>query len=1270
MKILTYLSAAALTLTGLSAYAADLPKIEKPIAGKSVILNRLSDNGKWALSETGSTTDGDLRPTGGVIYNMETYEQTDISHPSGLSGVSDISNDGTVVVGECEGKPGYWVKGKGWQNVALDAGLDLGRFNVVTPDGRYAAGYYTSSQNQYKAKAMAYDLQTGKRLDLPNLPVLDMTHQDQDMNVFYGISPDGRYLLGSLSQSYLMPTALCCYVYDRETNTYDFIGFTDYDDKPWVPDVPNLYFIESPVMSNNGEWVTGFAYMVTPIPGSEWANEAYHTFRYNVKTKEFTLYSDSADANISSYAVDNNGVVYGASPAQNPYAFASVRSGKYFITLDQIFRQVYNYDFNTETGYTNTGKVVDISDDGKTLVMLPNNNETYVLRLPEPLSEAATRVKLLGNYSITPTPGVKLSRLTSITLTFDRNVKVKGTDFSGVSFAATDGSVIYNPVASGNGVAADGKKIIITFRSRNLSGDKEYELTVPAGLIQIEGDDTQVNEEIKVSYIGRDNVAVKMIEASPADDSYVSVFDLTTNPLLLTFDAELKIAEGARGYLYRNDEEAPFCLLNVAVSGAQALVYPTSGQHLYRDTEYSVVIPAGTVTDIAGGGPNDEITINFHGDYVRVIPPDGKYLFNEDCTDYSQLMFYEGDNRQPDTLPASWGFTKETTPWFIVCDEGSTDMAMASHSMYSPAGQADDWMVIPQMLIPDENCYLEFDAQSYQFGFTDYLDVYIYESDNVYNTLNKTIIDEIRQNGKQVLHQLLDPGADEENLAGDWTNYKVDLAPYAQKNIYIAFANRNNDQSAIFMDNIHIVHDNDYFTTFETPARVINQENVTVSGYILFNNEFDTYSKLQLTLLDSEKTQIDCITETDANFKKGDEYDFSFSKPLPLTKGEVNTYYIEVKINDEEPSILTSTVSNLTFQPERKIVLEEYTGSECGNCPLGIRGMENIESLYPGVMIPITIRTYQNDRLGIGMGAYSQALGLDGLGAPSARIDRVESAYPMIQSADGDYRFSGVGIPNETSGKDERLWLDIFRERYETPAELGLELKSELNDKTVSVKAQITNALNQYRVNYNVFAVIIEDGLLTYQKNYMTNVTDPDLGEWGAGGKYGVPTVSPIEAHNVSRATWGTTFNGTAGLFPAKMMANETFETRFSIDIPESVVDTNNCKVAVMILDGGTFQVLNANIVNLNGETKAFNSVEEIIGGTEANIGMTIADGKLLVNGNGEYNVAAYDIAGSALLVGKGNGFSTFPLNGFEGVVIVKVTDAQGNTRSAKLMAQ
>ncbi len=215
----------------------------------------------------------------------------------------------------------------------------------------------------------------------------------------------------------------------------------------------------------------------------------------------------------------------------------------------------------------------------------------------------------------------------------------------------------------------------------------------------------------------------------------------------------------------------------------------------------------------------------------------------------------------------------------------------------------------------------------------------------------------------------------------------------------------------------------------------------------------------------------------------------------------------------------------------------------------------------------------------------------------------------------------------------------------------------------------MTSALNKFRTSYNVFAVVVEDGLNTYQKNYLYNVNDPNLGEWGAGGKYASATVMPVEAHSVARQTWGTTYNGTNGLIPATLEAGKTYRANLSITLPESATNPKECSVIVMLIDAGTGNVMNANMVALNGETQGV-GVENITLGAEAQLGMTVAGGKLYVNGEGNYTVNAYDMTGALIISAKGHGTSEVALNGYNGILIVKATDENGNSKSAKFVVR
>ena len=104
----------------------------------------------------------------------------------------------------------------------------------------------------------------------------------------------------------------------------------------------------------------------------------------------------------------------------------------------------------------------------------------------------------------------------------------------------------------------------------------------------------------------------------------------------------------------------------------------------------------------------------------------------------------------------AWEFDADNQPWNLSIrdNENSTDICAASTSMYSPAGQSDDWIVTPQLIIPDEFCTLTFDAQKYQDLADDKLKVVIWECDENINTLTSDIINSMKSNGKITTYDL------------------------------------------------------------------------------------------------------------------------------------------------------------------------------------------------------------------------------------------------------------------------------------------------------------------------------------------------------------------------------------------------------------------------------------------------------------------------------------------------------------------------------------
>ena len=1237
------------------------------ITGLHALYTRLSDNGKWAVSEKASEVDGTLEPSGGILLNIETMQKLDLSPDDGFAGVSDVTNDGNMVVGSFQTLPAVWISGEGWVQLPVPSDCMAGYVSAVTPDGKYGVGYVVPKINSsYARRAVCYDLTSREILDLPNLPEFDMLHEDMDQTRFTDISADGRYIIGDMSFSYILPAQLCAFVYDRETEEYTMLGFKDHVDKDWEPLVKNLNHIESPVMSPNGEWIAGSAYMVEPIPGSEYPKEYNVVFRYNVKTNNFELFNGEDDADYLATLILNDGTVIAGSPAANPYRYAHVRSGNYYIALADIYKQNYGIDLEAVTGNVNSGTPWSATADGRTFIMGPSPEDSYLLQLNEYILDAAKRVDLLSDYSVSPANGSTMGRLSTVTLTFSRKVETNGSA-TAIKCTKSDGSDTGWRVSSWN---ADGRKITLGYMPKELKAGEEYTITIPAGRIRVAGDANVTSPEIKINFKGRESGAIIMTGAAPADGSSVAGLSLDSNPLVLTFNADIQLTENAAGELWRTGESADYCQLAL-LSGKtnearnQLLVYPITSQHLYAGTDYQVVIPAGTVTDISGAGPNEKIVLNYKGSYVRQISSDDKYLFNSACDNYDDFIFYEGDHLVTGDAPASWGFTKDN-PWYIVRSSGTTsDMAFAAHSIFTTSGTSDDWMVTPQLLIPDKDCYLSFDAQSYLNLSTDVLKVYVYESKNVYNSLNKTIIDDIRANGDLIYNERLRPGESEEDLEGDWQNVKLPLAAYAGKEVYIAFVNNNTDGSAIFIDNVQVIHDLRFLTTFVNSDRVVAQESINISGNITVSSEIDTYSSISLTLRDADDTVVDAISEDGLSLKKGDVYPFTFSKALPLSIGERTKYSVIVKLDDVE-STIAGGVSSLSFEPVKKIVVEEYSGRDCANCPLGILAMENLERTYPGRVIPVILRTYGSDPLGTGLSSYTSFLGLSA--APSGRINRGDIESPMV-NANGKYLFSGAGYTDSNTGLPITTWYDVAAKEMNNPADAEISFSS-VYDKAsnkANVSAKVRSAINIANTPMNVFAVLVEDKLETYQQSNVSSSEDENLGEWGKGGIYGSPYVFGYIINDVARNAYGTTYNGTSGLVPSTLNSGEEYPFSLSLPLPETVAVAENCKIVLMLINPGTGAVINANVCAINGDTSA--GVEDTVVSDAGAPAISVADGVIAAAADGDVTVSVYAVDGTMLGTAAAGGIATVDLSGYNGVVIVKAS-ANGAAVTAKVVVK
>lgn len=1155
---------------GMAMALATIPTVAQTVAGpvlhkhtfndNSQIMN-LSDNGDWAVFYGPSPTDA-TRETNARLVNTRTNTVTELalegSEPLTCA-AADVTDDGTVV-GFYMSDAATWTKADGWQTLPKPTGWPSARVYSVTPDGHYAVGIAYNYNKEYYEQGVVWDLTTRAIVETPNAPTKGMADETAKMIRYTDISSDGRYILGVVDFSYTWNTLY--FMYDRQTQTWTRTGFNP-DGTTWMD---GLVAAEAK-FSPNGKWLGGNVYVITEN-GTNY-DEYNVPFRYNMETKTFERFDENQMRDFETIVIDNEGTLYAATPRATPVRSLYMRVGKFWYPLDEMLTQRYGYDFYAKTGFDNTGSCIGVSGDGKTLACFPDPYTSYTLQLSETTAQAAGAIDLLATYTATPIDGSSITQLKSVDIQFSRAITVKG---STGDISLTDGNgQSVGRVTSLNTPSTSTRTLHIGFRTLTLDEGTDYTLTIPAGTVALADDATRTNSEIKLHYKGRAKAPVAVKSVSPAEGTTLTQLNATTNPVLLTFDTDVALTDEASAALYRDGDDNPIASLNAAAKGNQVMLFPSTTEYLYLNSTYKVVLEAGSVTDINGDNANERFAVGYEGTYERIIMADDTLMYSEDFTDgVAGMMLYEGDHNNPTTEMKGYDFIDGNGyPWIPVRDEGSTDFAAASTSAYSPAGKSDDWMVTPQIYIPDAKCRLTFVAQGFRKAKSDRLKVIVYASEKTINYIGSEEVALMRADGEVLMDEVVLPGTSEDNLAGDWTSYSFALDKYAQRNIYIAFVNENEDQSIVFVDNVKVVHDSGFLTALTSPVTVVAQTAQTVTGRITANSDTHTYTTLNLRLLDAKKNLIDEISETGLAMKKGDRRDFSFARQLPLTIGERNTFYLRVQM-DETFDTITYTVKDLAFQPVKRVVIEKMTGQDCGNCPRGILAFENLEKIYGDRIVPIAYHTYTGDTYESGMTAYTSFIGLNG--APSASINRsVTSTLPMYETLSAGQRTWTYTSPSHDT------WFDLVQAEFENDTEAEINLGAATFDaetSRVKVVPTIRFAMNAERQNIGLLLVITEDGLSGYQHNYYYSSTDDGLGEWTSGGAYGQQYVYPYTFDHVARAMVGTSFNGTTGHIPATVENGHEYRPEITFDKP-AVDDIYNCRVVCIMLDANTGAVIN-----------------------------------------------------------------------------------------------
>ncbi len=255
---------------------------------------------------------------------------------------------------------------------------------------------------------------------------------------------------------------------------------------------------------------------------------------------------------------------------------------------------------------------------------------------------------------------------------------------------------------------------------------------------------------------------------------------------------------------------------------------------------------------------------------------------------------------------------------------------------------------------------------------------------------------------------------------------------------------------------------------------------------------------------------------------------------------------------DITPADNKATVQSFltTMPPNRRMVVEEATGTWCGWCVRGIVGLREMRKEYGDRFIGIAV--HSKDEMTETNYANFVVNDLGITGYPACFINR-----------DGVQRNPNPNKLREYMENEMPLYSDI---------NVGVEGTYTANG--IDVTASVTPFVDIPSANYRVAIVVIEDGIHGMQNN---SYYDGKSGEMGGFEK--LPANVEMDFVDVARGIWPnpTGTGDTSVQLPSHLTGGQTEKVNYHISLRNTEVqNVSKCHIIALVIDGKTGAIANA----------------------------------------------------------------------------------------------
>lgn len=495
----------------------------------------------------------------------------------------------------------------------------------------------------------------------------------------------------------------------------------------------------------------------------------------------------------------------------------------------------------------------------------------------------------------------------------------------------------------------------------------------------------------------------------------------------------------------------------------------------------------------------------FQFDFNNGIPP--------------EVRLYDLDGNTPAPDLAFTGLEKGVA--WTVCDVEKTGSRVAvSTSWYKPAGHANDWMVLPAVEVTADT-ELRWTARAFDSQLPDGYSVYISATGNAPDDFDTA----------KPLYR-----TDAESA--EWIDHVVSLAEYAGKSVNIAFVNDSEDCNMLLLRSVTAGAPEKLIVNF-AGDKAIAEAGTEIPLRFKVSTQLSSAQMLQRAgcTLDGKDLSLSGL----GSLEPGKEVVFDFPTSHTVKAGELTpvSVWVESDLGRAEKTFLLGN-------SDRKMVIEEATGTWCGYCVSGIYVFSEMKRKYPEQAICIAV--HEGDPMAI------VGYNVKGAGNPRLTLNRESKEMHPLDLED-------VLVPHLN---------DLPR--------VTVEGEWDITDAQVNVNAKLLCGEKSESL-YRMAFVLVENDVCVpgdpdyAQKNYYSG------GEYGPlGGFENMPNpILPVDMvyQEVARGIYPSQ-QGLPCSSGALLPLGENIEVNYSFALPDNVLKPENLELYILAIEAGTSQVMNA----------------------------------------------------------------------------------------------